>query len=164
MSDRTIDGPTDEQRRAAKRIVSSVQNSWHIGRGGRRGLTTDEAIEVARALTDADLLLLPMVGPTTLAAFRAVHGRTASDEGRCASCRWWASSKDSALSIHGEIGACLLADTRGPGYRDDGPVPDHPESKAWAVSATSGVCDELDEYSVLWTRPDFGCVQWEAKP
>lgn len=73
-----------------------------------------------------------------------------TDGQRCRTCRWWAPEGDAHepnLTAKGWRPCLLLS-----GDTSDG-VP-------MAIAASE---DEYEE-ARLWTAPDFGCVQWEAKP
>lgn len=64
---------------------------------------------------------------------------------RCERCKWW-----EPMDYDPPWGSCALAES--------GDMAERPaESKA----ITNGGADGY--YSKLHTRPDFGCVQWEAR-
>lgn len=78
-----------------------------------------------------------------------------SEQGCCRDCRWWG-EKDNDLLWAGDIRHptdrhhCMLT------YWD-GQRPDWSHTKAYAVDGDNFL-------AILLTAPDFGCVQFEAKP
>lgn len=70
---------------------------------------------------------------------------------RCSTCRWWQTSGDDRnwLPRSDGRGHCMIADGM-----QGRPV----ESSSLAYA------DDGDYFAVLVTAPDFGCVQWKAKP
>lgn len=67
-----------------------------------------------------------------------------TDEQRCATCRWWEKQED---DLPGPIGNCLLLSNGRGGL---------------SLGRLAYVGCEGD--GAFRTFPDFGCVQWEAKP
>jgi len=65
--------------------------------------------------------------------------------GHCSDCRWWTDYPNADPNQK----FCALTETR-----DYEPL--HPESRALPAGAGA-------HWKRLETRPDFGCVQWEAK-
>jgi hypothetical protein len=77
-----------------------------------------------------------------------------AEPGRCATCRWW---KAYAEWPQDAPRPCLLTETAL--ARSHGALSDvcrtHPASHAHAHGGAG---------AVLYTAPDFGCTQYEAKP
>jgi hypothetical protein len=65
----------------------------------------------------------------------------------CKDCKWWGVSKG---LLNGTMQECYLTISN----QTD---PLHPQSLAWADA------DEPVGVSVLYTLPDFGCIQFEAR-
>ncbi len=71
--------------------------------------------------------------------------------GHCKDCRWWGYEDDDE-DDDGTRRCSLAMMVGGEAV--------YPESKA---IAWDGVDDPVAGVASLWTKPDFGCVQWEAK-
>ncbi len=68
--------------------------------------------------------------------------------GHCKDCKWW--DRENGWPTRRWEGECQLAATE-----SDNPL--HGEALAVALDGESYIAK-------LQTAPDFGCVQWEAKP
>lgn len=72
-------------------------------------------------------------------------------DGRCETCRWWVMWSNAAWSPPEHRKDWRVCELMSPaGYSEE---PKYPQSKAFVD----------DDHAGVYTAPDFGCVQWEAK-
>lgn len=73
------------------------------------------------------------------------------DMPQCRDCKWWEAHRPEVAAL----GCCVLTQT-GAGSSEN------PRQDSKALAVVGGDLDHLWPY--LRTAPDFGCVQFEAKP
>lgn len=89
-----------------------------------------------------------------------------AEPGRCASCRWWFADYHPGELAPGRV----PSDWRGCVTSTAPPWEDLPVSARFGVPAFRGFAvarfgaiDSEGYAPVVWTAPDFGCVQWVAR-
>lgn len=90
----------------------------------------------------------------------------------CADCRWWAPTDggewwgETWLSSRGPAwGECALTASHDAKPAGTSSWEREPEGTAEARAETRALAKDVSGYAaVLVTAPDFGCVQWKAKP
>ena len=76
-----------------------------------------------------------------------------SEQGRCASCRWW--EQDTGGTQSPRWGDCVFLTSWYQPHRRDHRAPEIPRALGMAIGK--------DEPGFFRSHPDFGCIQWEPQ-